>query len=106
MSFPSYLQIDEKDYGVTCVKIVSKYYNKVHSINHLRALSNTNREGITLLGLSDLAEKIGFRTLSVKLNLIAIKEAVLPCILHWNKNHYVILYKIKNFSNTTEYSKL
>lgn len=52
-------------------------------------------EGSNLLYLSDLAEKIGFRTLGVKLNVEKLQEAPLPCILHWNQNHYVVLYKIK-----------
>lgn len=45
--------------------------------------------------ISDAAEKIGFRTLGVKLSLIKLSEIPFPCILHWNKNHYVVLYKIK-----------
>jgi ATP-binding cassette subfamily B protein len=47
------------------------------------------------LFLSDAAEKIGFRTLGVKLNVQSLEEAPLPCVLHWNKEHYVVLYKIK-----------
>ena len=45
--------------------------------------------------MSDAVEKIGFRTLGVKLSAERLEEAPLPCILHWNKNHYVVLYKIK-----------
>ena len=48
-----------------------------------------------LLFLSDAAEKIGFRTLGVKLDLESLEEAPLPCVLHWNKEHYVVLYDIK-----------
>ncbi len=94
-TFPSYIQADSKDCGPTCLKIIAKNYGKVINIQELRNLSETNREGSNLLFLSDAAEKIGFRTLGVKLNLLKLDEVPLPCILHWNSNHYVVLYKIK-----------
>lgn len=93
--FPNYKQADAKDCGPTCLKIVAKYYGKTLKIQDLRDLSETTREGSNLLFLSDAAEKIGFRTLGVKLNLERLEEAPLPCILHWNKEHYVVLYDIK-----------
>ncbi|HSD14684.1 MAG TPA: peptidase domain-containing ABC transporter [Flavobacterium sp.] len=94
-SFPFYKQADQKDCGPTCLKIVAKHYGKTINIQELRNLSETTREGSNLLFLSDAAEKIGFRSLGVKLSVERLEEAPLPCILHWNNNHYVILYKIK-----------
>ncbi len=93
--FPHYKQVDFKDCGATCLKIIGKYYKKIISIQHLRNISETTREGSSLLGLSEASEKIGFRSLGVKITLNRLVEAPLPCILHWNKNHYVVLYKIK-----------
>ena len=93
--FPSYIQPDFKDCGPTCLKIIAKYYGRPHSIQSLRNLSETTREGSNLLNISDASEQIGFRTLGIKLDLKKLKEASFPCILHWNKNHYVVLYKIK-----------
>lgn len=93
--FTNYKQADYKDCGPTCLKIIAKHYGKTINIQELRDISETTREGSNLLFLSDAAEKIGFRTLGVKLNLERLEQAPLPCILHWNKNHYVVLYKIK-----------
>ncbi|UUF15829.1 MULTISPECIES: peptidase domain-containing ABC transporter [Flavobacterium] len=93
--FINYKQADFKDCGPTCLKIIAKHYGKTINIQELRDSSETTREGSNLLFLSDAAEKIGFRTLGVKLNAERLEEAPLPCILHWNKNHYVVLYKIK-----------
>jgi ATP-binding cassette subfamily B protein len=93
--FPNYIQADSKDCGPTCLKIVAKHYGKTLNIQELRDYSETTREGSNLLFLSDAAEKIGFRTLGVKLNLERLDEAPLPCILHWNKEHYVVLHNIK-----------
>jgi ATP-binding cassette subfamily B protein len=94
--FPHYLQTDFKDCGPTCLKIVSKHYGQILKIQNLREYSETNREGSNLLFLSEAAEKIGFRTLGVKQNLKQLQEVSLPCVLHWNKHHYVVLYKIKH----------
>lgn len=93
--FPTYKQPDSKDCGPTCLKIIAKYYGKSISIEDLRQLSETTREGSSLLALSDTAESLGFRTLGVKLSVQTLKKASLPCILHWNEDHYVVLYKIR-----------
>ncbi|MBQ0734855.1 peptidase domain-containing ABC transporter [Aquimarina celericrescens] len=92
--FPYYEQPDQKDCGPTCLKIIAKHYKKVISIEKIRSLSETTRLGSSLLGISDAAEKIGFRSLGVKISHTDLKEMPLPCILHWNKSHYTVLYKI------------
>jgi len=93
--FPFYSQHDAKDCGPTCLKIIAKHYNRTISLQQLRSLSETTRAGSSLLGMSDAAEKLGFRSLGVKISLNLLLETPLPCVLHWNKNHYVVLYKIK-----------
>ncbi|WP_272151299.1 peptidase domain-containing ABC transporter [Tenacibaculum aiptasiae] len=93
--FPNYQQTEAKDCGPTCIKIIAKHYGKTINTQQLRNLSETTREGSSLLGLSEAVESIGFRSLGVKLAYKKLLEAPLPCIVHWNKNHYVVLYKIK-----------
>jgi ATP-binding cassette subfamily B protein len=93
--FTNYIQADIKDCGPTCLKIISKHYGQTISIQTLRDYCETNREGSNLLFLSEAAEKIGFRSLAIKSDLAKLEEAPLPCILHWNKRHYVVLYKIR-----------
>lgn len=93
--FPNYKQSDYKDCGPTCLKIIARHYGKVLNIEVLRQLSETTREGSNLLLLSDAAEKIGFRTLGVKLTMQDLYDIDLPCILHWNSNHYVVLYRVR-----------
>lgn len=94
--FPVYIQPDSKDCGPTCLKIVSKFYGKYFSIRYLREIAETTRIGSNMLMLSVAAEKIGFRTLGAKLTLNQFDDVPLPCILHWNQNHYLVLFKIKN----------
>lgn len=93
--FPFYKQPDAKDCGPTCLKIVAKHFGKTISIQELRELSETLRVGSTLQGLCNAAEHIGIRTLPAKLSFEQLDEVPLPCILHWNKNHFVVLYKVK-----------
>lgn len=92
--FPHYKQRDRKDCGPSCLKVIAKYYKKTLDIEHIRSISENTRLGTSLLGLSEASEKIGFRSLRVKISLIDLLDAPLPCVLHWNKNHYVVLYKI------------
>ena len=93
--FPFYKQPDTKDCGPTCLRIVSKYYGKSISLQQIRNLSETTREGSSLLGLSDAAENLGFRSMGVQIDFNTLAEEVpFPCVAHWNKNHFVVVYKI------------
>lgn len=90
-------QHDAMDCGPTCLRMVAEHYGKKYSLQELRRKSFLNREGVSLLGISDAAESIGFRTIGVKITLEKLEsEAPLPCIVHWNQNHFVVLYKVKN----------
>ncbi len=93
--FPIYKQLDSKDCGPVCLKIIAKHYGKVLAIQTLRDLMETTRAGTNMQYLSHAAESIGFKSLGVKISLLELDTVPLPCILHWNKNHYVVLYKIE-----------
>lgn len=93
--FPNYRQTESKDCGPTCIKIIAKHYGKIISAQQLRTLSETTREGSSLLGLSDAVEGIGFHSIGVKINYNKLQEVPMPCIVHWNSFHYVVVYKIK-----------
>ncbi|PCJ00457.1 MAG: ABC transporter ATP-binding protein [Flavobacteriales bacterium] len=84
------------DCGPTCLRMLAKFYGRSISLSKLRKLSETTREGSSLKNIADSAEKIGFRTLGVKVNFNKLNnEAPLPCIVHWNQEHFVVVYKIK-----------
>lgn len=93
--FPHYKQTDQMDCGATCLRIVFKYYGKTAPIHKIRRLCQTTKNGVNLLGISEAAESFGFRTYGVRLNIDQLNEVELPCILHWNQNHFIVLYKIK-----------
>ncbi len=93
--FPNYIQADMMDCGPACLRIVAKYYGRHYNLNTLRNLMYKTREGVSLLTISDAAEKIGFRTQGVRLKFSVLEEIPFPAIIHWNQNHFVVLYKIK-----------
>lgn len=93
--FPSYIQLDMMDCGPSCVKIISEYYGKRYSLQYLREQSYITREGVSLLGISDAAEAVGFRTIGVKTTFEQLAdEAPLPFIAHWNQQHFIVVHKI------------
>ena len=99
-TFPHYLQLDAMDCGPTCLRMIAKYYGKNYSLQTLRERSFITREGVSMLGISDAAESIGFRTSGVRITLKQLEEDVpLPCILHWNQNHFVVCYDIRKKRN-------
>lgn len=96
MKFPFYRQLDAMDCGPTCLRMIARFYGKSYSLQHLRNLSHITREGVSMLGVSDAAEAIGFRTKGVKLTWEQLRDEVpFPCIVHWNQNHFVVVYDIK-----------
>ena len=94
--FPHYMQPDAMDCGPTCLRIVAKHFGRHYNLETLRNLTWKTREGVSLLTISDAAEKIGFRTQGVRITSENLQEIPLPAIIHWNQNHFVVLYKIKN----------
>lgn len=94
--FPHYTQLDAMDCGPTCLRMVAKYYGKIYSLQYLRSRSYITREGVSMLGISDAAESIGFRTKGYSLTWEQLRDEVpFPCIVHWNQRHFVVVYDIK-----------
>lgn len=94
--FPHYLQHDAADCGPTSLRMIAKFYGREYSAEMLRRHCYISREGVSMLGISDAAEYIGFRTIGVRISFKQLaREALLPCILHWNQNHFVVCYKIE-----------
>lgn len=94
--FPHFHQLDAMDCGPTCLKMIASYYGKDYSLETLRKRSFITRSGVSMLGISDAAESIGFKTMGVKISLAQlINDMPLPCILHWNQKHFVVCYRLK-----------
>lgn len=94
MPFIFYKQLNAMDCGPTCIRMVAKHYGRHYNADTLRNKAGFSKAGVSLFGISETAEKIGFRTRGVKLTFEQLKEATLPAILHWNQNHFIVLIAI------------
>jgi ATP-binding cassette subfamily B protein len=96
MSFKTRPQLDAMDCGPACLSIITSHYGSEYSIDNLRRSCHISKGGVSLLGISEAAEQIGFKTIGGRLTFTKLeKEAPLPCIIHWNQEHFVVVYKIK-----------
>lgn len=94
MLFPVYRQHDAADCGPTCVRMIARYYGKSVSAQLLRERCAVSRLGVSLRGISSAAESIGFRTLAARVPYdVLVKQVPLPCIAHWQQNHFVVVYR-------------
>ena len=94
-AFPHYTQLDEMDCGPTCLRMILAHYGREVSLQRIRDLSKTTREGSSLLGLSTAAEDFGLHTAGLKLTWEQLRDEMpLPCIAHWNQSHFLVIYKI------------
>ncbi len=92
---PVYIQHDANDCGPTCLRIISKYYGKFFSLESLREKCFISHSGVSLLGISEAAESIGFRSRGLQLSFDQlIGDVTFPCIVHWKQEHFVVLYRI------------
>lgn len=80
--------------GVSCLAMICRYYGKNYSLEYLDKFCHANVSGVSMLGIADGAKNIGLNTMTVAASIDELKEIVLPCILHWNQNHFVVLYNI------------
>ena len=94
-NFPFFRQSDAMMCGVTCLQMICKFYGMRYNQRFLSDICYASKEGVSLLGIKDAAVKLGFYTISGRLTIDELSSATLPCILHWNQNHFVILYKVK-----------
>lgn len=95
-SFPHFSQLDQMDCGPTCLRMVAKYYGRSFPLQTLRDRSQFGKEGVSLLGIAQAAESIGFRALGAKVPFeTLVADAPLPCIVHWQHKHFVVVYACK-----------
>ena len=92
--FPFVKQLDAMQCGVACLKMVCMHYGREVSMERLSQICHVTSEGVSLLGISEAANDMGLRSVCVRTTLENVLQAPLPCILHWNQNHFVVLYKV------------
>ena len=94
LRFPFLKQHDQSDCGAACLGMICKYYKMPVGLNRLRDMSNVSRYGTSMAALAEAAETLGFVTRGVRTGYEALMRTELPAILHWEGNHFVVLYQI------------
>ena len=94
LRFPFLKQHDQSDCGAACLGMICKYYKMPIGLNRLRDMSNVSRYGTSVAALAEAAETLGFVTRGVRTGYEALMRTDLPAILHWEGNHFVVLYQI------------
>lgn len=89
IKFPYYKQHDSMQCGVTCLQMVCKYFGKEFSVETLSRYCFATTEGVSILGVSEAANSLGLHSICGRVSMEQMREAPLPCILHWNQNHFV-----------------
>ena len=89
--------MDQMDCGPACLAMIASFYHKDFSLEYVRDQCFLTKSGVSLQGISDGAETLGFKRYAVKLDSTKLFELRkrLPAIIHWDQNHFVVLYKIK-----------
>jgi ATP-binding cassette subfamily B protein len=100
MYFRNFIQPDAMDCGSACLKMISSFYGKEYALETLRDYTFSGKAGVSLMGISKAAEKLGFRTVGGRITFEKLAEkSPFPCIVHWNQEHFVVVYEIKKHRN-------
>ena len=95
-TFPFHKQLDSADCGPACLKMISSFHGRNHSLEMLRERCGITRVGVTMLGISEAAESIGFRTTGVRIDFEGLtRDAPFPCVVHWRQRHFIVVYRIR-----------
>ena len=88
-------QYDSMQCGIACLQMVCKYFGRDYSLESLSKLCFVITEGTSMLGINEASNTIGLYTVCARTTITVLSDASLPCILHWNYNHFIVLYKVK-----------
>lgn len=97
MTYPFVRQYDAMDCGPACISMIAQWYGKRVSLETIRKRAWITREGVSFLGLKSAAGTMGFRAAGVRLPFSRLAaEAPLPCIVHWQQNHFIVVNRISD----------
>ena len=89
-------QLDSMQCGLACMAMICYHWGQEYSVKFLNKFCTASKDGVSFKGLSDLSDTLGLHCISGKVSIQELRECPLPAILHWNQNHFIVLYKIKN----------
>ena len=94
-------QVDSTECGTACLSMITRYFGANYSLDYLNELCHKSVLGVDFSSLSNAAKQIGMTTQAIRIDVDDFSEETLPCMLHWNNNHFVVLYRVKKTARTT-----
>ena len=88
-------QRDSMQCGIACLAMICNLLGKSTTVDTLKNKCFATTEGVSMKGICDAAHELGLETTPGKVSIDFLIQENLPCILHWNQNHFVVLYKVK-----------
>lgn len=95
-TFPFYKQHDSMQCGIACLLMICKFYGKKYSYEYISKFCCATNEGVSLLAIKQAAKKVGLCAKGYRIDIRDLLKQSLPCLLHWNQNHFVILFKVSS----------
>lgn len=92
--FKSYRQLEHSDCGLTCIRMIARYFGKKIPVGYLKSISDFNRLGMSIMDIRDCCARIGLQSAALRLDVSFLQKAPLPAILYWQQQHFVVLYKV------------
>ncbi len=88
-------QTESSECGLACLAMICNHYGKNSNLISLRQQFNLSARGTTLAGMKEIAEQLGLTSRCLSLELHELNSLKIPCILHWDFNHFVVLVGVK-----------
>ena len=88
-------QHDSMECGISCLSMVCKIFDREYNTSELYKICKATKEGVSLKAITETAQTIGLESVSVRISVKELMAHKLCSILHWNQNHFVVLYKVK-----------
>lgn len=92
--FPHVPQVDEMDCGAACLAMICRHYGRKVSLPRIRQLCHTSLDGTSLKGICHAANELGLSARALKVSRRNLDEMPLPAIVHWEGNHWIVLYQV------------
>ena len=93
-------QGEARECGVCCLAMIAQHHGYRGGIQNLRKLLSPNSSGTTLAGLIEGASALGLSARALRLDLNNLQHMVMPCIIHWGLDHFVVLENMNRRGGT------
>ncbi|MBV8092433.1 MAG: peptidase domain-containing ABC transporter [Acetobacteraceae bacterium] len=93
-AIPDLRQSEAAECGLACLAMVASYHGQLVDLASLRRRHPVSLKGITLVGMIEVADRMGLAGRPLRLEPESLDKLALPAVLHWDMNHFVVLKRV------------